>query len=294
MRAMAETARPRETPRKPSNPRRHRKEPPKAPAVQVHAHRGGAKLRPENTQAAFGHAVALGAHFIEFDVRTCATGELVVIHDATLQRVGGEPARVDQLSLAELQSIDVGSHFAPEYGSERVPTLIEVLETWRDQVRFNIEIKEDAPQGDGTATAVGRLVSSMGLYADAIISSFSPLSLARARRMTEAPMGLCYPMDGGRGLRGRIRDRVMRRPWSASLVSVYALHPSDAVVDAELVRRAHLRGLAINVWTVDDPERMAELAGMMVTGIISDRPDIALQITQGLDPLQRKAPGLPS
>ncbi len=291
---MAESARPRETPRKPSNPRRHRKEPPKAPAVQVHAHRGGAKLRPENTQAAFGKAVELGAHFIEFDVRTCATGELVVIHDATLQRVGGQPARVDQLSLSELQSIDVGSHFDPEYGSERVPTLIEVLETWRNQIRFNIEIKEDTPRGDGTATAVGRLISSMGLYSDVIISSFSPLSLLRARAMTEAPLGLCYPMDGGRGISGRVRDRLMRRPWSAPLLSVYALHPKDALVTAEMVRKAHMRGLAVNVWTVDDPERIAALAGMKVTGIVSDRPDVALQVTQGLDPLQRKAPGLPA
>ncbi len=89
----------RETARRPRNWRKHRKEPPKAPAVQVHAHRGGSYLAPENTQAAFGKAVELGVHFIEFDVRTCATGELVVVHDATLERVAGVDAAVADLSL---------------------------------------------------------------------------------------------------------------------------------------------------------------------------------------------------
>lgn len=287
------TTRPRESARRPRNWRKHRREPPKAPAVQVHAHRGGSYLRPENTQAAFAHAVELGVHFLEFDVRRCATGELVVIHDPDLKRVGGVDARVAELSVHELQSIDVGSHFSPEYAGESVPLLVDVLESWRDQVRFNLEIKEDTPAGDGSALAVADLIAAMNLYSDVIVSSFNPFALSRVRSRCAAPLGLLYPPSGGRGPVGRIRDVVLERPWSAPLLSVYALHPRHDYVTPQLIRRAHMRGLAVNSWTVNEPQRMRQLASMKVSGIISDRPDLALQITQELDPLARRSPGLP-
>ncbi len=288
------TTRPRESERRPRNWRKHRKEPPKAPAVQIHAHRGGAFLAPENTQAAFARAVELGVHYLELDVRTCRSGEVVVIHDATLLRTGGVDVAVAALDLADLQAIDVGSHFSEQHRGEPVPLLADVLETWRDQVRFNVEIKEDTAEGDGTALAVGELIAAMGLSADVILSSFNPLALARVRSRCPAPLGLIYPPTGGRGVRGRGRDAALRRPWAAPLLSVYALHPRHDLVTPELVRRAHTRGLAVNTWTVNEPARMRQLAAMKVSSIISDRPDVVLQVTRELDPLARKAPGLPT
>ena len=136
-----------ESPRKAGRARSPRREPAKAPAVQVHAHRGGAGLAPENTMAAFSAADVLGVHWFELDVRTCATGELVVFHDADLKRLSGRPERIDSLSLADLADADVGSHFSEEFSGEGVPSLIEVLETFRDRVRFNIEVKEDTAGG---------------------------------------------------------------------------------------------------------------------------------------------------
>ncbi|MCP4871052.1 MAG: glycerophosphodiester phosphodiesterase [Proteobacteria bacterium] len=279
--------RPREAPRKPGRARTRRNEPPKAPSVQVHAHRGGAHLRPENTMMAFEHAVDLGAHFLELDVRTCASGELVVFHDETLLRVGGVSARADSLPLADLQQIDVGSHLDPEYADARVPTLVELLETLRGQVRFNIEIKEDHAAGDGTADKLGQLIDRMDLYGDVIISSFNPLSLYRVRKHCAAPVGLVFPFSSGPSLKLKIRHRLLRKPWTAPLLSAYALHPKETMVTAELIRKAHLRGLAVNTWTVNDPTRMRELAAMRVNGLITDRPDLALEIVKELDPLAR-------
>jgi glycerophosphoryl diester phosphodiesterase len=261
--------------------------------VQVHAHRGGSYLAPENTQAAFANAVELGVHFIELDVRQCATGELIVSHDPTLSRTGGVDLVLAERSLDEIQSVDVGSHFAPRFADERVPTFLEVLETWRDQVRFNIEIKEETPGGDGSALAVGELIASMGLYSDVIVSSFNPFSLRRVRSRCQAPLGLLYPPSGGKTAVGRIRDVVLRRPWTAPLLSVYALHPRHDFVTAEGVKQAHSRGLAVNTWTVNEPARIRQLASFRVSSIISDRPDLALQITRELDPLARKGAGLP-
>jgi glycerophosphoryl diester phosphodiesterase len=277
----------RETPRKPT--RRRVPDPPRNPAVAVHAHRGGSALAPENTMAAFRGAMALGVDHLEFDVRRCGSGELVVVHDADLSRLAGQPQRVDSLPLGELQQVDVGSHFDPAFAGERVPTLVEVLEELRDRVRFNIEVKEDGLGGDGTATAVGRLVAAMGLDGGVIVSSFNPGSLWRVRRCCGAPLGLIHPMEGDGSRAQRLRDRVMRRPWAAPLLGVYALHPREDLVAQDDVLRAHRSGLAVNTWTVNDEERMRELVAMRVNAIITDRPDLALRVTAETDPVRRPA-----
>ena len=277
-------SKPEQTPRKPT--RRRRPAPPKVPAVAVHAHRGGAALAPENTMVAFEGATELGVDYIELDVRRCATGELVVIHDADLARVAGQPDKVAELTLGLLQQADVGAHFGTVVA--RVPPLAEVLETLRGRIKFNVEIKEDALQGDGTATAVGELIAAMGLDGEVIVSSFNPASLWRVGRCCGAPRGLIYPMEGDGSLAHRLRDRLMRRPRTASLAGAFALHPRETEVTAEGVRAAHRRGLAVNTWTVNDPARMRELAGLRVNALITDRPDLALEIVTELDPKGRQ------
>ena len=277
----------RETPRRHGHQRQKslKRDPREAPGIQVHAHRGGAALAPENTLAAFQTAKDLGVDFIELDVRRCATGELVVVHDADLTRVAGVPDRVDALSLAELQSLDVGSHFDPAFAGERVPTLEEVVEALdlraRKAVRLNIEVKEESSRGDGTALALGDAISKMDLYGHVIVSSFNPLALARVRSRCSAPLGLVYPSDAA-GLKGRLTQR----PWASSVLSLYALHPADNVVTDDTIRKAHLRGLAVNVWTVNDEARMRELARNQVNGIITDRPDLAMLVVLELDALK--------
>ena len=253
--------------------------------MAVHAHRGGAALAPENTMLAFEGAAQLGADYIELDVRRCATGELVVIHDADLRRLTGQPDRVDRLTLGLLQQADVGSHFGDVVA--RVPTLVEVLESLRGRIRFNIEVKEDTLAGDGTATAVGELIAAMELDGEVIVSSFNPASLWRVAHRCGAPRGLIYPMEGDGSFPHRLRDRVMRRPRAATLISAFALHARETEVDGEQVRKAHRRGLAMNVWTVNEPARMRELAELRVNALITDRPDLALPIVTELDPRGR-------
>jgi len=259
-----------------------RDRPARVPLVQVHAHRGGAALAPENTLAAFRRAVSMGAHYLELDVRCCATGELVVVHDSTLQRVAGRPEKVADLSLSELLSVDVGSHFHADYKGESIPTLAHVVEELDPGVRFNIEIKEEQLAGDGSALELGRLITAMALSGRCIVSSFNPGSLRRIASQCCVPMGLLYPTEG----QGAVIDRLSRRPWPATLLPVYALHPREDLVDAALVRRAQLRGLAVNTWTVNEPQRMRQLMELGVNGLITDRPDLALEILAELDPVQ--------
>lgn len=281
---MADT--PSEIPRAPGRAasKTHKEAPKRAPYVQVQAHRGGAGLAPENTMAAFRKAAELGAPWFEFDVRRCGTGELVVHHDRTPQRLAGISEDVTKMSWDRLKEIDLGSHFGPEYAGERAPLLDEVVQTFRGQVRFNIEIKEDSARGDGTAVGVAEYVRQTGLYSDCIVSSFNPASLLRVKLRCDAPLALVYPDDGP-----RLKDRLLRRPWAAPLLSVYALHPAHRVVTPAVVRKAHLRGLAVNTWTVNDEARMRELVEMRVNALITDYPDVALNLLDEVDPFAGRA-----
>jgi glycerophosphoryl diester phosphodiesterase len=155
-----------------------------------------------------------------------------------------------------------------------------VLEELATSIRFNIEIKEDGFAGDGSCVELARVLSSMGLSGRCIVSSFNPASLRRLASACCVPTGLLYPTDGAGGL----KDRLTQQPWLAALLPVYALHPREDRVDAQLVRRAHLRGLAVNTWTVNDPARMRELFDLGVNGLITDRPDLALDLLAELDP----------
>ncbi len=253
--------------------------PKRAPYVQVQAHRGGGGLAPENTMAAFHNAAALGVPWFELDVRLCASGELVVFHDRTLKRLAGIDEDVTTMPWSALRQVDVGSHFSDAFAGEPIPLLEEVVEVFRDRVRLNIEVKEDSARGDGTANALAALIDRMALSSECIVSSFNPGSLLRMKLASTVPLSLVYPSDGP-----GLRDRLLRRPWLAPFLSVYALHPSHRVVTADVVRKAHLRGLAVNTWTVNEESRMRELIGMRVNALITDFPDVALRVVDEIDP----------
>jgi glycerophosphoryl diester phosphodiesterase len=141
-------------------------------------------------------------------------------------------------------------------------------------LRFNLEIKEEALRGDGTALALGQMITAMGISGRCLVSSFNPASLRRLASQCDVPLGLLYPCEGA----GGIKDRLSVYPWPAAFLQMVALHPRKDLVDARLVRRSRFRGLVVNTWTVNDPLRMRELIRLGVCGLITDRPDLALQI----------------
>jgi glycerophosphoryl diester phosphodiesterase len=120
--------------------------------VEITAHRAGATVAPENTVAALRRAIEDGADWAEIDVQLTADGAVVVIHDSDLRRVGGRPGRIGQMTLAEVQQVDVGKWFDPAFAGERVPTLDELITAAGDGIRLNIELK---PHGEDE---VNRLV----------------------------------------------------------------------------------------------------------------------------------------
>jgi glycerophosphoryl diester phosphodiesterase len=226
----------------------------------VLAHRGASSARPENTLEAFRYAGELGADGVELDVRATRDGVLVVHHDARLP---------DGRVLIDLDRAHV---------PESVPTLDAALDVCTDLL-VNVEIKNDPgdpdhdPTGGRGAVIADHLVGRQAQGDRILVSSFDHGLLGLVRRR--------HPDLDTAALVAHSRHpaRLVERVAEAGHA---AINPIDHLVDAELVELAHGLGLAVHVWTVDDPIRMAELAGLGVDGIITNAPDLARAVVDAL------------
>ncbi|MEP7199675.1 MAG: glycerophosphodiester phosphodiesterase family protein, partial [Chloroflexota bacterium] len=151
-------------------------------------HRGALSLAPENTLAAFAVAREVGADGVEFDVQLSADGQLVIIHDDTVDRTSDGHGLVNALTLAELKRLDVGRWFGAQFAGERIPTLQDVFDLLGRQMLLNIEIKSKSgvttDDGDnGLIAKVVECVQRNGMGDCVLISSFNFASLRRVRQL---------------------------------------------------------------------------------------------------------------
>jgi glycerophosphoryl diester phosphodiesterase len=223
----------------------------------VIAHRGASAVEAENTVAAFRRARELGADWVELDVHLSRDGVLVVHHDDSY---------ADGRALPAVASAD---------RPPSVPTLAEALAAC-DGMGVNVELK--CPSGEEETAGVevaDALVTELHARAAAsvttppiLVSSFTVAAIERVRAL-DAHVDTAL-------LTFAIDDPAATVAQAAA-AGHRALHPFDATVDPGLVRLAHDAGLAVNVWTVDDPRRMVELASIGVDGICTDLPDVAVR-----------------
>ncbi len=228
------------------------------------AHRGASAEAPENTLAAFEAAARVGADGVELDVTICGSGDIVVIHDDTIDRTTNGSGRVRDMSLETLRLFDAGRWFDTHYEGQVIPTLADVLDLVGESMLVNIEIKSTGLKDEGLEDGVINLVRRRQIVDRVLVSSFSPISLWRVRR--RAP---------------ELRRALLTAPnmplllatgWPAAFVQPHALHPHYSQVDESYVQRAHNCGRQVNAWTVDDPDEMRRLYRMGVDGIITNHP----------------------
>jgi glycerophosphoryl diester phosphodiesterase len=220
------------------------------------AHRGASADYPENTVEAFRAAGPLGANWVELDVRRTADGALAVHHDAHLG---------DGRALVEVAAADL---------PENVPSLAEALEACRP-LGVNVEIKNSPHDADfdPAAALVEPVVAVIAACSQPIIvSSFHGPTLDRVRAVDPSVHTALLTFDLTDPAR-TISDTVAK--------GHVALHPFDRTVTHELVEIVHDAGLIINVWTVDDPARIEELAAMGVDGIVTNVPAVAAAVLRG-------------
>lgn len=223
-------------------------------------HRGSPIGTPENTILSFEGAVEAGVDMIEMDVHLCASGELIVIHDDTVDRTTDGTGEVSKLELSEIRELDAGS-------GETVPTLDEVLTAFSGRVGFNIELK-----GRGTAGSLWQLLEDrMGKGSiprdDIVISSFRPEELFDIRsRSDKLKLGFIFEAHPQMGLEFA-RD-----------IGAWSIHPRHDIVDEVLIRRAREMGFKVIVWTINDEVEMKWMEELGVDGIITDRSGLLAEM----------------
>ncbi|WP_295887515.1 glycerophosphodiester phosphodiesterase family protein [uncultured Thiohalocapsa sp.] len=222
----------------------------------VTAHRGSSVEAPENTLAALYQAIADGADVAEIDVQETADGALVLLHDKDLMRMAGSPAKVWETNLADLQRVDIGRRFGPEYTGERITTLSEALKVAGRHLALNIELKYNG-HDQQLAERVVAAVRDAGCGERCIITSLNQDGLVRVRALAPEI---------------RIGQIVTAALGNARRLDVDLLSMNQAHVTPTVVRANRRAGLETHVWTVNTEADMARMLDYGVDAIITDRP----------------------
>ncbi len=254
------------------------------PGPHVLAHQGGDHLWPGNTMLAFENARALGVDVLELDVHLSADAEVVVIHDATVDRTSDGSGPVSGFTLAELRSLDFGHRWRPRGGSEIdfpyrgqglvIPTLREVLEAFPDTA-VNVELKAD----DTRLVAITcDLIRELGRERSVLVASFVDRNLRDFRQR-------CPEVATSAGTIEATAFVIMNTLYLGHLYTPRAeafqvpLRRSGVeVVTPRALDVARERNVRFDVWTINDEVEMRRLVDMGVAGLITDRPDLALQV----------------
>lgn len=242
----------------------------------VFAHRGGARLAPENTITAFDRGLSVGADGLELDVHLSRDGVPVVIHDRTLDRTTDRTGAVQLLTADELAQTDAGYRFQAE-GSHPfrgqghgVPRLAAVLARYAS-ARIVIEIKDPAP---AAGHAVARLVREHEAVSRVCVGSYHPTAIGAVRNLApEIPTSASQPEARWTLHRSWVVwPFAGRRPYTAFQVPERT--GRLRVVSPRFVRHVHREGQVVQVWVVDAPHDARRLLDWGVDGLITDRPDV--------------------
>jgi glycerophosphoryl diester phosphodiesterase len=221
----------------------------------VIAHKGASAYAPENTLLSFRRAYELGAQMIELDVHETLDGQLVCIHDKTVDRTTDGSGEVRNLSYEELMKMDAGD-------GERIPLLEDVLIFASGKLQVNIELKVI-----GVEMEVLDLVEKTGMNDSIIISSFLHGALSTIKEISSNSATAIL-----------IKDKMNDLVQYAVDLKANAINPDYKLVSADLVKDAQMHALRVYPWTVNDTATMKRLFEIGVDGIITDYPDVALDI----------------
>ena len=240
------------------------------------AHRGGAKLRPEETLEAYAHAASLGTHVLEGDLHTTSDGHVVLMHDAEVDRTTDGQGKVHGMTLAELQKLDAGYDFSPDAGATHpwrgkgltVPTLEQVLTAHAD-AWWTLEIKQASPS---IVDAVLAVVDAAGNAERTVLVSFYDEVLGEIR---EKRPEILTGMGVGEMLTLSSLNEETEPGYQPPTRIV---QPPASAVTAPLMERAIRLKLRIHAWTVNDEPEMTRLLDLGVHGIMTDDPALLVDV----------------
>ncbi len=226
------------------------------------AHRGASGIAPENTLVAFKKAIEIGVDAVELDLHGTVDGEVVVIHDTSLDRTTNHRGCVNQIALETIKRADAGGWFAPEFVGEPVPTLAEALACIAKQTIAVLEIKD--PLIAETVVAKIRETHTQDI---AVIISFHTTVLQTIRSLEpRIPTGWLIGNHNNHASPVQLCQQLGE--LGCSLLNV-----NHQLITAEFAYEIRRRGISLWCWTVDDLSRMREMQAFGVQGITSNHPE---------------------
>lgn len=234
----------------------------------VWAHRGASGYAPENTLEAFQKAIDLKADGIELDVQMTKDGQLVIIHDETVNRVSNTSGMVKDFIYEDLKKLNVNKKF-PEYGKVRIPTLKEVFLLIKNtELTVNVELKNGIVFYENLEEKVMELVKKTGLQDRIVYSSFNHYSVLKLKKLDPAvKTGFLY------------EDGYLDMPEYAAKHGVEALHPALYNLQyPNFIKECKEKGIAVRAWTVNETDDMKMLCDNKIDAIITNYPDIGRKV----------------
>jgi len=225
--------------------------------VYVTAHRGSSARAPQNTISAFEAAIEDKADYAELDVQETKDGVVVVVHDYNLLQVGGVDANIWDLNYSELQQIDVGSSFSPEFAGEKVPTLDEVIDVTKGKIKLNIELKINGHEKHLVEKTV-QIVEERGIKDECVLSSLEYNALQEVRALNpDLPIGMIITYVIG--------------DYAELDVEFYSVEP-NLVLTKKFMRDAHDDNKEVHIWTLSPKADVSGYVDLGVDNIINDDP----------------------
>jgi len=220
-------------------------------------HRGAKGYVAENTFKSIKKAIQLNVDGIEVDVFKCLSGQLVLSHDADLERMTGKSGAIENLTLEELDDYLINKEY-------KICTLNEILEKIKDPLLINIELK-----GSDTATTTSEIINDFLVKGtwnieDFIVSSFDWFKLEKFRFFEkDIPVGILVSKSMS----------INKAIKFAKKIDAQAIHPNYELLNEKTIRKIKNNGFKVYTWTVNDKDKIEYMKKLNVDGIISDYPD---------------------
>jgi len=236
--------------------------------MKIYAHRGASGTHPENTLPAFKEAAQLDIHGVELDVHLTKDGELVVIHDETIDRTSNGSGYIKDLTMADLRAFDFGSWFSADFAGVSIPTLEEVLKVYQGSNHYvNIELKSDVFAYEGMGEKVLHVIEDLNMANRVVISSFDHEAVRDFKRMAPHIEVAILTME------------VLVDAYDyARFIPADALHIHLPTANRKMTKEALLKGAIIRVFTVNETEYALALQQIGVHAIFTDYPEKMMEL----------------
>ncbi|MFA9559119.1 glycerophosphodiester phosphodiesterase, partial [Evansella sp. AB-rgal1] len=253
----------------------------------VIAHQGGERLAPSNTLVAFENARELGVDALEFDIHMTIDGHLVAVHDSTVNRTTNGLGRVNDMPLEQIRGLDAGYYFEDEEGNYpfrgkgiTIPTVEEIFEQFGD-MKLVIELKatNDAHLYEPMSDKLWELVQEYDVVDNVLVASFEHTIVEYFQQISNDQVAISGGKDDIKKF--VIFHKLFLNSIYRPQIDALQIPTEDSgfdLTDKKLLRGAHNRGMDVHYWTINDKETMQELIDLGADGIITDRPDLMMEL----------------